>query len=360
MNIKMNRFILGASFAALAAMVTQANAQITFNSPAFITTGQLNSIYSGNASPIGITFAGDEFVGSGGYASSNILYRTDLTGQNISVFGSVPGASGEVVLSASPDSSGYGSNDIFAGSGANGQIYQFGHSGGAATLFATLPGNAGQVRGISFDTSGLYGHNMIVTTNVGDVFEVGTGGQTTLLASLGTDTEGIGFATQKFGTYAAGTLFTTSEDSELVNAISPTGTVTPVFSIPEAESISFVPVDIATEHDSIEGFYGVNYPYDIPFAAASQFDQYAGDVIVTSEIPGATTNIYAISLDSNDVATITGIGDMYQPEDSIFVTQQTVQIHNGVPDGGDTAAMLLAGILVLGVLARRRTSAIAI
>jgi hypothetical protein len=360
MKIKMNNSVLGASFVALATMVTQAHAQISFNSPAFITTAQLDSIYSGNASPIGITFAGDEFVGSGGYASSNILYRTDLSGQNISVFGSVPGASGEVVLSASPNSGGYGSNNIYAGSGADGQIYQFGHSGGAATLFATLPSNAGQVRGINFDTSGLYGNNMIVTTTAGDVFEVGTNGHATLLASLGTDTEGIGFATQQFGTYAAGTLFTSSEDSELVNAISPTGTVTPVFSIPEAESISFVPADIASEHDSIEGFYGVNYPFDIPFAAASQFDQYAGDVIVTSEIPGATTNIYAISLDSNDVATITGIGDMFQPEDSIFVTQQTVQIHGGVPDGGNTAAMLFAGVLVFAALGRYRKSAVSI
>jgi len=31
-----------------------------------------------------------------------------------------------------------------------------------------------------------------------------------------------------------------------VNAISPLGVVTPVFEIPDAESISFVPADIAT------------------------------------------------------------------------------------------------------------------
>jgi hypothetical protein len=358
MKIKMSKFYLGAYGVALAAMVTQVQAQITFNSTPFVTTGQLDSIYSGNASPIGLTFAGDEFVGSGGYSSSNLLYSTNLTGGNISVFGAVPGASAEVVLAASPDSSGYGSNDIFAGSGANGQIYKFGHTGGAASLFATLPNGSGQVRGIGFDTTGMYGDNMIVTTTAGDIYKVGTAGQTTLLASTGGDTEGIGFATQKFGTYAAGTLFTTSEGSEEVNAISPTGLVTLAFSIPDAESISFVPADIATETDSIEGFYGVNYPYNVLFAPSSQFDKYAGDVIVTGEAPGATNNIYAISLDSSNVATITDIGSMYQPEDSIFVTQQTVQIHGSVPDGGNTAAMMLAGILLLGALAHRRKSAL--
>jgi hypothetical protein len=357
MNIKTNRFVLAASAVALAALVSQAHAQITFNTPAFVTTGQLQSIYSGNASPIGFTYAGNKFVGTGGYPNSNVLYQTNLSGQNIAVFGSVPDANNEVVLAASPDGSGYGSNDIFSGSGANGQVYQFSNSGGTPTLFATVP--TGQVRGIGFDTTGLYGDNMIVTTTSGGVYEVGTGGSVSLLANLNTDTEGIGFATQQFGTYAAGTLFTTSEDSDLVNAISPTGTVTPVFSIDEAESISFVPADIATETNPIEGFYGVNYPNDVVFAPAAQFDPYAGDVIVTSEIPGAPVNIYAISLDGNDAATITGIGNMFQPEDSIFVTAQTVVTH-GVPDGGNTSAMLLAGIVLLGTMAYRRKSALSI
>jgi hypothetical protein len=357
--IKMNKSILAVCGVALSAIAAQVHAQITFDSPAFITTGQLQSIYSGNASPIGITYAGDEFVGTGGYASSNLLYRTDLSGHNISTFGAVPGAGGELVLAASPNGSAYGSNDIFSGSQANGQIYQFGHNGGSATLFATIPNGTGVVRGISFDTTGRYGHNMIVTTNAGFVFEVGSGGQVTQLASLGTDTEGIGFTTQQFGTYVTGTLFTTSENSDLVNAISPTGTVTPVFSIGEAESISFVPADIASESNPVEGFYGVNYPDDVLFAPSEQFDQYAGDVIVTSEA-GGQFNIWAISLDGSDHATITGIGTMVQPEDSIFVTQQTVDTHGSVPDGGNTAAMLLAGMSALGALAYRRKAALSL
>jgi hypothetical protein len=80
---------------------------------------------------------------------------------------------------------------------------------------------------------------------------------------------------------------------------------------------------------------------------------------VTSEIDGGNPNIYAVSLNSDDQATITGIGTIGdQPEDSIFVTSQTLQVHGGgVPDGGNAAVMLLFGVLSLGALAHRRKSA---
>jgi hypothetical protein len=347
------RCTLGTALLGSCAVLPQALAQITFDSPAFVTAGQLDTIYgAGNSSPIGFTYAGDKFVGTGGYdITSGQLYQTNLSGGGITTFGTpIPDPGGEVVLSASPLGSGFGSNNIYVGSGANGNIYQYASSGGSPTLFTTL--GLGDVRGISFDTQGLYGHNMIVTTTAGAVYEVDSAGHSTLLADLGTDTEGIGFATGTFGTFAKGTLFTASEDSEWVNAISPTGTVTPVFQIPEAESISFVPSDIASEADPIEGFYGVDYPQDILFAPASEFDKYAGDVIVTSEISGAVPNIYAISLDSMDVATITGIGSMIQPEDSIFVTEATV-ISHGVPDGGATALLVLIGLAPLVAWSRR-------
>lgn len=346
------------SAVALAALVTRAGAQITFNPTPFISESQLEALYS-DASPIGITYTGSGFVGTAGYgtASTDQLYQTGLSGGAISTFGSpLPVAGGEVVLSASPSGSGFGSNYIYSGSGANGQIYQYTSSGGTPSLFATVP--VGDIRGISFDTTGLYGYNMIVTTTSGDVYEVTTAGVVSLLADLGTDTEGIGFATQQFGTFAAGTLFTASEDSEWINAISPSGTVTPLFQIPEAESISFVPANIAGDTNPLDGLYAVNYPDDIEYAPISEFDQYAGDVIVTEEVDGANPNVYAISLNSDDKATITGIGTFGdQPEDSIFVTDATIETHGGgggVPDAGNTAGMLLAGILALGALARRQ------
>jgi hypothetical protein len=351
------------SAVALAAIVTQAHAQITFNSTPFISAAELNTIYgNGNSSPIGITYTGTSFVGTGGYdITSPQLYQTNLSGGSISTFGSpLPIAGGEVVLSASPSGSGFGSNYIYSGSGANGQIYQYTSSGGTPSLFATVPN--GDIRGINFDTTGLYGDNMIVTTTSGDVYEVTSAGAVSLLADTGQDTEGIAFATEQFGTYAAGTLFTTSEGNGDVDAILPNGTVSTVFTVTEAESISFVPANVATDTDPSDGYYAVNYPNDIEFAPISQFDQYAGDVIVTSET-GSGADMTAVSLNptTNAVVTYESIGSFgNQPEDSIFVTDTTVETHGGggVPDGGNTAAMLLAGILLLGALSQRRKLAL--
>ena len=372
MKIKLSKSVLGSYCVALAALVTQAHAgnpPLTF-SP-FIDSESLGTIYSGDSSPIGITYTGNGFVGTGGYNSgSPLLYQTGLNGSlmapntptgSISTFGSLVGPSnniaGENVLSASPDGSLFGSNQIYAGSGGSGNILTFASAHSTPTIFATT--TSGDVRGISFDTSGLYNNDMIVTTTSGAIDEISSTGQVDQLAYLGTDTEGIGFATQQFGTFAAGTLFTASENTDWINAISPLGAVTPVFQIPDAESISFVPTNIASDTNPLDGLYGVNWPDDIEFAAASEFVPYAGDVIVTSEIDGGNPNIYAVSLNSDDQATITGIGTIGdQPEDSIFVTSQTLQVHGGgVPDGGNAAVMLLFGVLSLGALAHRRKSA---
>ena len=230
-----------AAAAGLAALLTQAGAQITFNSPAFVTSGQLGSIYgAGNGSPIGFTYAGNKFVGTGGYyLTSGQLYQTNLNGGGITTFGSpIPDPGGEVVVSASPDGSGFGNNSIYVGSGSGGKIYDYSNSGGAPTLFTTV--GLGAVRAISFDTQGLYGNKMIVTTTAGAIYEVDSAGHSTLWADLSTDTEG-GVTTGTFGTFAKGTLFTASETREWINAISPLGVVTPVFQIPDAESISSSP-----------------------------------------------------------------------------------------------------------------------
>jgi hypothetical protein len=356
MKMTLNKSFVAAATAVMAVFATQAGAQISFNT--FISESQLDGVY-GSPYPIGITFAGNKFVGTAGYNyGSNVLYQSNLTGTSVTPFGTLPYVAGEAVLSASPTASAFGSNNIYSGSGADNNLWEIPNSGGAATLFSNglTNGIVGDVRGIGFDTSGLYGNDMIVTTTAGDIYKVNSSGNASLLASVGADTEGIGFASQQFGTYAAGTLFVASEGTAAIWAVSPTGGLNDIVGLDEAESISFVPSDIASETSPLEGFYGVNYPYDIEFANAAQFVPYAGDVIVGSEA-GGYDDMYALSLDSADNPTLTPIGTLNQPEDSIFVTQGTLQTH-GVPDGGMTAAMVAAALLALGVFARRSQRAV--
>ena len=73
---------------------------------------------------------------------------------------------------------------------------------------------------------------------------------------------------------------------------------------------------------------------------------------MTSEINGANPNIYAISLDSSYTPTITGIGNMIQPEDSIFVTEATVVTH-GLPDSGATFLLALLGLAPIAAWSRQ-------
>ncbi|AEJ01592.1 PEP motif putative anchor domain protein [Nitrosomonas sp. Is79A3] len=342
-NKKIKIFI-SISCLTLLAMASSAQA-ITF-SP-FVTSTDLNTTL-GNTATIGFTYAGDKFVGSVYYgANNNQLYSTDLTGGSIAKFGSpVPSFSGEVYVSSSLGIGGYGPRDIYAGAQFEGSVYRFANDGSSQNLFAS--GLVGGVRSIAFDPYGLYNNNMIVATTSGNIYEVSNTGVPTLLASVGEDAEGISFAPQTFGSYAAGTLFVASEGSGSLRAITPDGTVTTAISgLYGAEMVSFVPLDLGDSGNPLEGFYAAAYPSDIQFAAASEFTAYKGDAIITGETGHQVWQVHpdGSSFTANLLGYFPG-----QPEDGIFVT---ADILNPVPEP-QTYAMLLTGLGLLGFMARRR------
>jgi hypothetical protein len=304
----------------------------------------------GGQTPIGFAYAGDRFVGSANYPSGNQLYQADLNGGSVTKFAApLTGFSGEIFVASSFASGPYGANTIYAGAESGGSIVKIAHNGSSQSVFAS--GLVGGVRSIAFDPYGLYGNQMIVATSTGDIYEInslGTG--KTLLASVGQDTEGLSFAPQAFGSYAKGTLFVCSEGSGAVRAINPDGTFSTVFTVSGAETISFVPLSIGLSGNPVEGFYGVNYPLDIQKASASEFVPYAGDAIVTDEFGHGIYDVSASGAGFN----INNIGYFpNQPEDSIFVTAETVKVH-GAPDGASTALLLLGGLGLLGGLTRCR------
>ncbi len=310
----------------------------------------------GSPYPIGFTYAGDRFVGSGAYPSGTQLYQTNLTGGGVTTFGApLTGFSGEIFVASSFATGAYGSNLIYAGSQNTTSIVRLAHDGSSQSVFAN--GIAGGVRSIAFDPYGNYGNDMIVATGTGNIYKVDSLGNATLLTNVGEDSEGIGFAPQAFGSYAKGTLFVSSEVSGNVRAIDPTGSFTTAFNVGSAETVSFVPLNIGASGNPVEGFYGVNYPLDIVKWDASQFVPYAGDAIVTSELGHGIFDVTA----SGGGFSVNNIGYFPdQPEDSIFVTADVVQGHGGsVPDGGNTLLLLLGPVGVLGFLAkcRRRTAA---
>jgi len=354
--MRLSRSICGALLT-LAIGIAPAHAALSFGD--FVTSASISAV-EGQNQTIGFAYAGNKFVGSVYFGTNNNqLYSTDLNGGGVAKFGApITGFSGEIYVTASLGLGGFGPNrDIYTGSQAGGAIWRITNDGTSQAQFAG-PGIVGGVRSIAFDPYGLYGKQMIVATNQGNVYTVSNGGVATLLASVGEDAEGLSFAPQTFGTFAKGTLFVASEGSGSLRAIDPGGTQTSIIGpgsgiagIGGAEMVSFVPLNLGSSGNPVEGFYAAAFPNNIQKADASQFAPYLGDAVITSETGHGVFDIHF----NGSTFVVTQIGTFpAQPEDGIFVTADIVQ--NPVPEP-ETYALMLAGLAAMAWATRRRRRA---
>jgi hypothetical protein len=341
----------------LAVFAAPADAALTFGD--FVTSSAINAV-EGQNQTIGFAYAGNKFVGSVyNGINNNQLYTTDLGGGSVAKFGApITGFGGEIYVTASLGLGGFGSGstrDIYAGSETGGAVWKITNDGTSQAQFAGGGGSiVGGVRSLAFDPYGLYGNQLIVATNAGNVYRVSNGGVATLLANVGEDAEGLSFAPQAFGSFAKGTLFVASEGSGSLRAINAGGTITPVIGagstvagIAGAEMVSFVPLNLGSSGNTVEGFYAAAFPNNIQKAGASQFAPYLGDAVITSETGRGVFDVHF----NGTTFVVTNIGTFpAQPEDGIFVTADIVQ--NPVPEP-ETYALMLAGFAAMGWAMRR-------
>lgn len=354
------KLVLGLSIAiGIGAAASDANATVSFST--FVPSASILAA-EGQLSPIAFNYAGSFFVGSV-YPSNSQLYSTDLSGGTVQKFGQpIPSFSSEIVVAAGLGQDGFTKGAIYAGNGSGNQIYLVPPSG-APVLFGTT-GNSENIRQILFDPGNTFGGAMLVSTSSGRIYSFNAAGIATLIANIGSDTEGMDIATTAYGKYA-GSLLVTSEGTGLINAISPASghAVTTLKSsaggnivVSLAETLSVVPLDLGLSGNPLEGFYVANYPYDIQFAGAAQFAGLQGDAIVTEEF-GSSSPLLDLHYNGDvlDTFTLTSIGTLpFQSEDGIFVTAQRI-LDVAPPTGApEPVTISLFGAGLAGAAAMRR------
>ena len=299
---------------------------------------------------IGFSYAGNKFVGSVQLNGTGALYSTDLNGGNVQLFAPAvnldPNPSGEHYVSSSLGLGGFPNLDVYVAS-ANGVVH-ITNDGSSSNSFVS--GLSGDVRGITFDSVGTFGNNMLITTTTGNVYQANSAGGVSLLASVDEDTEGLDVAPLGNGFGGLdGRLVVASEGSGLLRAISPSGTVTPFATVSSAEELNFVPLNLGASGSPVEGFYGANYTQNVIKADASQFNGMQGDIIVTGETTGQVSRVHWNGVTS--VFEVTNVGQFpNQPEDGLFVTTDII-------NSPEPSSLALAGFGFIGLAAwgwRRR------
>jgi hypothetical protein len=348
---------------------------LTVCSPAFAIT---YAPFTTPPSPgsVGFTYAGNKFVGSIAGNGTGLLYETDLFGGNVQVFAPTVNLanapSTEHYVAASPGIGGWTGGEIYVADGSN--VVHISNSGASSNTFVS--GLGGEIRGIAFDLAGGYGNNMLITTTAGNVYRVTPGGTASLVANVqlggnSVSLEGLDIAPAGFGTFG-GQLFVASETSDSVFAVSSGGVVTKLtngslgdITIPSAEQLTFVPLNLGISGSPLEGLYSGNYAPNVLFANGSQFVGMEGDMILTGELTDKITRIHWNSGISQFVVTGEGLfpnnnGNLPspQPEDGLFITPQLLAAlppNYNVPEPSSVALAFLGGTaLFLAAFRRRR------
>jgi hypothetical protein len=167
---------------------------------------------------------------------------------------------------------------------AQGHLYEITQGGSNVTLLATFPVPAGADMSVTYDAVGSFGHDLLVTSENGDVFtfNLSTGGSA-LLADLHAHLENPAVAPSGFGS-VAGDVLVAAQDANTVYAVAPNGSSMKFVTWTQAESVAFYSGAFCQFGNAPGLLYVANQSAgEIQSYPASALSAYVGDGFVDSE-----------------------------------------------------------------------------
>jgi cysteine-rich repeat protein len=306
-------------------------------------------VFAGISQPIGVSCVGD---GPDGVEDRLIVTSYDGHVYTVSEGGvatrrtPIPGLPSwngvEVYLAVSPGLGSWPLGGVYLVRG--GTIYHVDSTFSTATVFASIAGAPSSHSGITFDRTGAWDFDMIVSLSDGRVYRIDASGTPSYVASTGVLHEGprvIPDDTIKWPTYA-GCISTSSESAHRVYAICPNGSVSVIASgISNAESS-----DLRPSASSLTTFGSTPYVYFLSAFNYSRMVAYTeadlpigseSDLFVAREYSGGIYRLNESSVSTFDVAG----NEHYEGSNFCFAAgaiDTSEDCTNGTDDDGDGLA----------------------
>jgi hypothetical protein len=284
--LTIRRLLVCFALAALAVAPAATPAQAPIHFSTFVTTDL----------PLGeVQWTGREFL----YNAENLgkLEVSDAKGGNIRTFATFD-QGGEEMRCRVPTVK-YWPDGVYCHTPDN-RIVRFNRDGTGLTEIARLPGNENSDGAIAFDTVGRFGYGLVAATggsasNGGEVYVVRTSGKVTLVGGYpgGGGAENIAIAPARFGRHGGSVLIAIDEDhvQGRVLAMDRKGKVEPIATglgngINPIVVVEASPAKRAAGSPAAGAYFSDTLTKAVWFAPAAALKQYAGGVMVGSELQG--------------------------------------------------------------------------
>jgi len=248
-----------------------------------------------------VTWTGSRFL----YVAQNSgeIHASGPFGSSIRLFTKVPPEVEEMRCLPSPGANGFARGDVYCHS-PRGTIWRI-TSAGNASVFSTLPETEVQDGALAFDRAGRFGHALLAATggsasNGGSVYAIRSDRSVHKIGSYpgpgGAD--GIEMAPGGFGSAANLLLLaidkTSTPQAGFVLAMRPDGSVRRLVSLPDGlNPIVAIGRGDGRRGRAAPGLYLTDtFSTNVLFAAASQLEGHAGEVLVAGE---TTAHVWLIS-----------------------------------------------------------------